>query len=208
MGRIEMSRVWIPLAFLAFLLIFASAEENQNKFEDNGQDKEMDAALNGRENVAPSLTEEASLKRSFREPRKKKSTKGGNESRRSKGKGKRKNKGRNKKRKNKNKNENKIKIKLRGKGRKILRGSKGVKNKGRGNKRRSKGGKNKGRGNKRPSKGGKNKGRGNKRPSKGGKNKGNGKRKSAIYKKMKNKKEGSLRVAGRTKTMRVRENGY
>merc|ERR1712227_1160411 len=194
MGRIEMSRVWIPLAFLAFLLIFASAEENQNKFEDNGQDKEMDAALNGRENVAPSLTEEASLKRSFREPRRKKSTKGGNESRRSKGKGKRKNKGRNKKRKNKNKNENKIKIKLRGKGRKILRGSKGVKNKGRGNKRRSKGGKNKG--------------RGNKRPSKGGKNKGKGKRKSAIYKKMKNKKEGSLRVAGRTKTMRVRENGY
>merc|ERR1712227_323592 len=180
MGRIEMSRVWIPLAFLAFLLIFASAEENQNKFEDNGQDKEMDAALNGRENVAPSLTEEASLKRSFREPRKKRSTKGGNESRRSKGKGKRKNKGRNKKRKNKNKNENKIKIKLRGKGRKILRASKG----------------------------GKNKGRGNKRPSKGGKNKGKGKRKSAIYKKMKNKKEGSLRVAGRTKTMRVRENGY
>merc|ERR1712227_862310 len=136
MGRIEMSRVWIPLAFLAFMLIFASAEENQNKFEDNGQDKEMDAALNGRENVAPSLTEEASLKRSFREPRKKKSTKGGNESRRSKGKGKRKNKGRNKKRKNKNKNENKIKIKLRGKGRKIMRGSKGVMN----NKGRTKGG--------------------------------------------------------------------
>merc|ERR1711868_350489 len=97
--------------------------------------------------------------------------------------------------KNKNKNENKIKIKLRGKGRKILRGSKGVKNKGKGNKRRSKGVMN-------------NKGRGNKRRSKGGKNKGKGKRKSAIYKKMKNKKEGSLRVAGRTKTMRVRENGY
>jgi len=78
------------------------------------------------------------------------------------------------------------------------RRSKGGKNKGRGNKRRSKGVMNKGRGNKRRSKGVMNKGRGNKRPStKGGKNKGNGKRKSANYKKMKNKKKGSLRVAGR-----------
>merc|ERR1712107_322001 len=139
--RIEMSRVWIPLAFLAFLLIFASAEENQNKFEDNGQDKEMDSALNGRENVAPSLTEEASLKRSFREPRKRKAQKG------------------KKDRKNKGKNSSR----------------KGL--------------------------------RGNKRPSKGGKNKDKGKKNSAIYKKMKNKKKGS-RVAGRTKAMRVRENGY
>ena len=86
-----MSRVWIPLAFLAFLLIFASAEENQNKFEDNGQDKEMDSALNGRENVAPSLTEEASLKRSFREPRKKKSRKGKKSKKNRKNKGKKKN---------------------------------------------------------------------------------------------------------------------
>ena len=72
-----MSRVWIPLAFLVSLLIFASAEENQNKFDDNGQEKGIDSALNGRENMASSLTEEASLERSVREPRKKKSRKGG-----------------------------------------------------------------------------------------------------------------------------------
>ena len=71
-----------------------------------------------------------------------------------------------------------------------------MKNK-KGSKRGSKGVKNKVRGNKRVSKRGKNKGRGNKRRSKGGKKKGQGKRKSSIYKKMKNKKKGSLRKNGR-----------